>query len=100
MRFHGFTEVSRVRETYQHNLGESSPRGSVPTPIRGVEHNLGKFPSRCRTWLPQGAFLEASAMSRPCSACRRPMLDEIRAELTQERGSRGALRLDAGAPKS
>jgi hypothetical protein len=57
MRSHGFTEVSRVRETYQHNLGESSPRGSVPTPIGGVEHNLGKFPSRCRTWLPQAAPL-------------------------------------------
>jgi hypothetical protein len=80
MRFHGFTEVSRARESYMHNLGETSSRGSVPTPIGGVEHNLGTFPSRCRTRLPKPAP-RGVPMSRPCSACRHLMVDEISVEL-------------------
>lgn len=44
MRFHGFTEVSRARESYLHNLGEPSPRRFCSTAYRGGEHNLGEVP--------------------------------------------------------
>lgn len=38
-------------------------------------------------------------MSRPCSACRHPMLDEISAELTLEREAFDAQCLDAEGSK-
>lgn len=51
MRFHAFTEVSRMRESNLHNLGESSPRNFFHHAYRGVEVVPGKFPVVARDCL-------------------------------------------------
>lgn len=67
MSFHAFTEVSRARETYLHNLGEPSPRRLCSTAYRGGEPNLGEVPHRYTTWLTQPAVHEAFRISRPAA---------------------------------